>query len=190
MSSSSVCYCFFGVGCYQWFESPIDQFSINHNKHVAVQCRKHLLTCQFSDKTAVMLHKIWGEMMISCDLQCDSMLLRAEQSYLSWLLLGLEVNFKNPLTALSLSAWLLLTWRQRISHLWDACLSLPSPLHLFSYSHKFNLKNRKLYWLRQITESCYREASCWEQLLGCRINPCCLCKCTPFWKVLQKYDVI
>lgn len=61
----------------------------------------------------------------------------------------------------------------------------PSPSHSLT-----NRTSEQKVFLIAPNQVSLLQASQWEQLLRCHINPCCLCKCTPFRKVLQKYDAI
>lgn len=81
-------------------------------------------------------------------------------------------------------------WQGR---LWCLNLLLFTSSLLLSLPPKFHLITQVFFFFTDYAKSpkvVIVRASQWEQLLGCHINPCCLCKCTPFWKVLQKYDVI
>lgn len=61
----------------------------------------------------------------------------------------------------------------------------PSPSHSLT-----NRTSKQKVFLIAPNQVSILQTSQWEQLLRCHINPCCLCKCTPFRKVLQKYDAI
>ena len=65
-----------------------------------------------------------------------------------------------------------------------AGLSLPVFLLLHLHSLIASQIEQKVFLIAPNQVSIL-QASQWEQLLCCNINPCCLCKCTPFRKVLK-----